>query len=454
MSHSKSAKRSKIMNFFNKSVELSASISDPMNIDVLPDEIRELILSFLPVKELLNSCLVSKLWLEIITHSLAFKKQVAIKLHSWHQEPPVEIKNSTREYEIIQISDFKLSSKTQSCLKNKNWKNLTLNVAKIREQKDFVKLMEVFKTVKDLKIMSVNIRELNRDVQKLQLSAMETLVLSDITLDLFDIFIAHQPSLKNLSLRHVITDISSPKRVGEVIVEFLQLNEQVKDLELNFVVTNDLFTVDISNLLKNKLKSFTIGLNETSTEVRGHIEEFLRFQGDALEHLKLVLHQKSVRRGPNEWNYWHHRRAAGNDEDSQPSEDISIIFNAWNSMNTLKSLAIRFLQNSEEIEENRELMKSLKRNVNITSLFVQFMNVSVPASIFLNLLKLSPNLSTLYVTRLTPDIIRFAAINLRNLRKLMCFSFEGECQQEYNEIKASRNDVNTFIVISDRCAYG
>lgn len=435
----------------SKNNEPSTSDCDPMNLKVFPDEIRQELLSYLPVSDLLSASLVSKLWLESIGSSIVFKKNIVIKLHSWNNQDPPDVARSQRDYEILTISDSELSSKALNGLRDKTWKQVTMSIGRIKSQKSFIKLMQAFEDVKNLKVLSTHISKLNSDIQPLILPQLESLVLSDVTLDLFDALIVAQPSLKSLSLRFISCDIASPRRVGEALVEFFQLNHRLKDLEMNHLVTNDLFLVDITKNVNLKLRSLALGLDSTSPAARDHIEKFMRSQGDSLEYLKLVLHQKFIKRGQNEWGYWNY---PNENEEDRRTDDIFILFNVWNSMTSLKSIAIRFLQSSAEIEANRELMKTLKRNTNVISLYVQFMNVSAPASIVLEIMKLSPNLQTLYVTKLTPAVVRFAAINLIALRNLLCFSFEGECHQEYAQLKAARNDVNNFISIKDRCTLG
>lgn len=435
-----------------KDDEPSTSDHDPMNQLVIPVEIRQLILSYLPVPDLLSASHVSKLWLESIGTSAAFKRRIIIKVHSWNnQEPPV-VKDSVRDYENLSITDFNISSgsKILKGLRDKNWRRVTFSIGTVPSQKSFIKIMQTFAAVKHLKVLSTHISKLN-DHQPIVLPDLEHLLLSDVTLDLFDVLITTQPSLKSLSLRFVSCDIASPRRVGEALVEFFRHNEQLKDLEINYLVTNDLFLVDIAKDSKMKLRALTVGLDKTTSEARGHIEHFVQSQGENLELLKLVLHQKFVKNGPNEWGYWNRERE---NEYEYNSDDVFILFNSWNSLVSLKTIVIRFLRKSTEVEISRELLKTLKRNVNVTSLYVQFMNVTAPASIVLEIMKLSPNLHTLYVTTLTPAVVRYAAGSLMALRSLQCFSFEGECQQEYDQLKAARTDVNNFIVIKDRCALG
>ena len=439
------------MNFFGSSRKpkpFETSLEDPFNPEVFPAEIIDYILTFLTVDDLLEATLVSKLWNETIGSSTAFRNRVTIKLHAWNEEPPSVISSSKRNYEIVTICEYKVNSTKLLSLRDKNWRKVTLSIGKISSQKSFMKLIETFATVKDLKILSTNIRELNTS-KKLELQDLENLVFSDVTLDLFDVFIACQPSLKSLSLRYVSCDILSPRRVGEAIVEFLMINQHLKDLELNHLVTNDLFLVDISTKLHLKLRSLTIGLDDTSKTVRENIEKFLRTQGQHLEHLKLVLHSKFIKKGPHEWGYWHDDR-----ENERSSDDVLIIFNAWNSLTALKSLSIRFLHNSSDLEDNHELMRTLKRNTSVTELSIQFSNVICLPSLVMDFMKLSPNLKTIYMTKLAPAVVRYAAINLTALRELKCCSFDGECQQELTELKTTRNNVNKLLFISDRCAFG
>jgi hypothetical protein len=444
-------KKSKMMNIFGLRKAQELSTQDPLNSDVLPGEIQNVILSYLPVKDLLNATLVSKLWNDVIGSSHVFKRNIGVKLHLWSDEPTV-IGNSERSYEIVSVADFKLKSKKLDCLRDKSWRRVTLSIGSIQSQSKFVTIMSTFREVRDLKILSTNIAQLKGN-PTIVLGDLETLVLSDVTLDLFDVLMVKQPSLRSLSMRFVITDVKSPKTVGEALTKFMNLNDTLRDLELNFIVTNDFFKVPVTPIPNLKLKNITIGLNDTKPEVRDNIVGFLKSQGASIERLKLVLHQKFVKQDSFQWRYWENPQMQ-NDSDS---DDINIIYQTWNSMTALNEINIRFLKTSAELPEtleSREFMRSLKRNVNITSFNYQFINVDAPASVIINIMKLAPNLQSIYVTKLSSAVVRYAAINLKALRSLKCFAFSDDCVQEYTQLKASQDEVNKFIVISDRCALG
>jgi hypothetical protein len=443
--------KTKMMKFFRFRNNRELSASDPLNSEVFPEEIQSAILSYLPVKDLLNATLVSKLWNDVIGSSIVFKRSIGIKLHLWSDEP-TEIGNSDLSYEIVSVADFKMSSKKLDCLRDKNWRRVTLSIGSVPSQSKFVTIMSTFRAVKDLKVLSTNIGQLKGN-PTIVLEDLETLVLSDVTLDLFDVLMVKQPSLRSLSMRFVITDVKSPKTVGEALTQFMNLNDTLRDLELNYIVTNDFFKVPAPQFPNLKLKNVTIGLNETKPKVCDNIAEFLRSQGPSIERLKLVLHQKFVKQESFHWRYWDVPEMQ-NDSDSK---DINIVYSVWNSMTALNEINLRFLKTSTELPEtleSREFMRSLKRNVNITSFNYQFMNVEAPASVIINIMKLAPNLQSIYVTKLSSAVVRYAAINLKALRSLKCFAFSDDCVQEYTQLKASQDEVNKFIVITDRCALG
>lgn len=454
-----------VTNLFKKpKVELSKI--DPLNPEVFPDEIVQVILSYLSVPELLSATLVSKSWNEAIGSSDAFKKKVCIKLHLWVKDTPTPIKKSSRDYENIIMTDFEVDIASLKCCKDKNWRNVTLSLGKVSSQNSFLEIMNYFKSVRNLKILGTNIRKLNTH-NRLVLEDLEHLTLSDVTLDLFDLFIAHQPSLKSLSLRFVITDVASPKTVAQAVVEFMNLNLQLRDLEVNFTVTNDLFMRNVAQEVKGSLKTLVIGLSETDQNTQTKIEEFLKSQGGSIENLKLVFHQKFPRRNRNDWGYWRHRnmRRQNNDEDDdeeddnpdvESSENVMIILNAWNSLTAMKSLNLRFLQNSADLQlkQNPAFIRSLKPNSGVTSIYFQFMGVNILEAAIIAVLGLSPNVQHIYTTKLTPGIVKFAALHLKALRKLDCFGFEGACTECYAELINVESDVNKFIAIRDQCALG
>lgn len=69
---------SKISEFlFGQRRELSTSSTDPFNLDVFPEEIQEVILSFLPFPDLINATLVSRFWnIAVITEVFIANRQL------------------------------------------------------------------------------------------------------------------------------------------------------------------------------------------------------------------------------------------------------------------------------------------------------------------------------------------------------------------------------------------
>lgn len=453
------------MNFLKRVSKKKKTVSpmDPLNPEYLPIEIHDVILDYLSVPDLLSASLVSKLWYQQIGSSASFKRKVSLNIHSWDSFMVKDhgvIAKSERCFEQFSIRTFKRpSGNIMASFKYKNWNKVTVNISQVESQRHLLKFMMPFVTsVKYLKMMNILIGELNTS-EKIQLPALEHLVMSDITLDTFNLFITNFPFLKTVCLRYITADILSPETVAEALIAFLDSNEHIKELELHYDVTNNLFILPSELCLK--LKALTVGLDAISDNVRTNLESFIKFQGVTIERFKMICHQKFERKLQNQWNNeWDElvelggRHHPNRGHTVMPINEILMIYNIWNDLSGMKFFAIRFLKDLQSADIDYELVRTIRVNTNITSFYVQFMNCNIDLNMLLPLIKCSPGIETLYITKLTKVVVQFAALNLRALRKLRCFSMENGCQQEYNTMKAERRDINNFIDIIDRCAYG
>ncbi|KAG5667499.1 hypothetical protein PVAND_015478 [Polypedilum vanderplanki] len=414
----------------------------------LPLEIIEIIFSYLPIKELLNASLVSKSWNNIIGSSEAFKKHSVVNLYHWDWDKNKfpEIKRSSREYEALNIKIFKCKDKDKSVLlnllKSKNWRKVFFNVSKVSSQKHFVNFIQPLENVKDLSIMNVQIRELNKH-NKIILNELESLSFSDIAIDTLYTFMAQQPSLKRLSLRFISSDILSKEQSGVVITNFLKSNSFIRELELNEDVTNDLFKKDITNKVKLSLKSLSIGLNNTESDVKNNLEIFLKSQYSSLEQLEILLQQKFDIRNEEFW--WDHERNL-----REENNDLVILFDVWNDLHSLKFLCLRFMKDKNVAEISPSSYKNLKKNSNIKSLSIRHISrPNLQEKYILAILNLVPNLTSLYITKLTPSLVRVVAYNLKLLRKISYMNEENDAVNEYEALKNTNDEsVNKFIKFS------
>lgn len=408
---------------------------------VFPEEINEIIWDYLPVVDLLNATLTCKSWNYEIGNSDSFKKRIVINISDLEKEKPIfKLSKSNRAYEIINIRRYRKPSDLHN-LCEKEWKKVFFNIAKFKSQKKFTEVLsENFSFVKDLKVMNVSIKELSKNVS-LSLPNLEHLVFSDISLDVFDIFIENQPKLKSLSMRFVYKDLGHESTVGGQLEKFLQVNKNIKHLEIYEDITNDFLTRDISQRLKLNLKSLAIGLSNTSDEVRGNVIRFLKSEGDTLHDLRIIFHQKCNRHDGHQWGYWGRQE----EEEMENSSDLMIVVNAWNDLKALQKLTLRFLKSSEDFEIDRKILKSLQPNSNVTETMIKHINCELPFDAIQNILKYSPSINAIYVTKLNPRILRFLVLNFTLLRLIKFSMEEGDCKKEYEEMIATKKCDNKFI---------
>lgn len=410
---------------------------------VFPEEICEIILDFLPIKDLLNATLISKAWNELIGCSNSFKKRVVINLSDLGEEKQLApLAQSKRSYELINIRKSK-PPKDLNKISNKNWKKIFINICKIKSQKEFAKIIKTnFANAKELRIMNVAIKELSRNCT-LSLEHLDTLIFSDVALDVFEIFIIPQPCLKSLSLRFLYMDIGHPSTTGLQIEKFLQLNKEVQNLELYEDVVNEFFKNDVTKSVKLNLKSLAVNLNATKDDVKANLELFLKAHGPLLQDLRISFHQKNDRQ-PYDMGYWRDDAR----EVMKESTDLFILMNAWNDLKALEKLTLRFFKDSDNLEIERKILSSLQPSSSLKEIKIQHINCALPTATILALLKFAPNMRALYITKLTVPIIKFLALNFNLLRSLKyCFE-EGDCKKEYLDMINERKCDNKFIVIS------
>ena len=108
------------------------------------DDIMEIILDYLPVKDLLNASLVSKEWLEYIGKSAAFRKKIVIN-SNFYTEPVISGK---RKYESLNIRQHEMTKMVTKLIKNNEWHTVYFNVQKVSSQKNFVEIIEKFNEVR------------------------------------------------------------------------------------------------------------------------------------------------------------------------------------------------------------------------------------------------------------------------------------------------------------------
>jgi len=411
------------------------------------DDIMEMILDYLPVKDLLNASLVSKEWLEYIGKSAVFRKKVMINSY-FYSNPLI---SSIRTYESLNIRQHEMNSTILKLIKDYEWRTVFFTVKNILSQKHFTEIIQNMQHVRDLKIMNLNITKLN-DHKKLSLPKLEKLFLKDVAVDTFDTFLSNHPVLKTLSLRYVSDSILNKRTVREYVIEFLTLNSQVRQLDLYTDVINELFKSEVTQIMSLKLKSISLHLcDEENAVIWRNIEDFLKSHENSLEELNFFFRKRLIEIRKYEYSvyksYMEDENAAAEEERDEKCNDISILFNVWNNLSSLKKLTLRFFVNFVENHEFLLSFKNLRPNNSIKILNIKHIGCTIPVKTVEKIIQLCPNLNSLYISNLNPSVINFCSQNLRLLKSIKYSVEENDAIKVYDTtIKLANDDCNKLIM--------
>ncbi|CAO1305724.1 unnamed protein product [Diamesa serratosioi] len=421
---------------------LEMSTGDPIN---LPAEMREEIFRYLNRRELLDSCLVSSTWNEFIGNSDAFKKNVSIEVHPWSRKKPKYINNSLRNYDTFFISNFQAGPEI-IFLSSKIWKRATIQIEIFPSKADYIKYLKYFcASIRDLKIVSTHIATTD-SVEKLTLPFLEVLEFNSVPVMAVEPFVSCHNKLKSLYLKYMYESPFNAELMTSTLIEFFQLNNTIKDLELHADVSNEIFKKDFSENVHFELKTLTLCSDYDRARddiIQDNLEKFMKSQAKSVEFLKLVFRHHPEHNQANQW--FVNPRGRSNPE----GKDFLIILKIWNHMKKLKKLAIRFMKACEITEEEPQLLSSLLPNIILNELHIQFnaFDENLPWKYLKAIIKASPNLEVIKIRHLSIDLLRFLALNMFKLKLVTCDTFENAAITTYDSMKISEQKLNSFIVI-------
>ena len=418
---------------------------DPIN---LPPEMREEIFNYLSRRELLDACLVSSTWNELIGSSDAFKKKVSIAIHPWSRKKPKKpkyINNSIRSYDNFSISNFEAGPEV-IFLSSKVWKRASIQIEIFPSKADYIKYLKFFsENIRDLKILSTHIATTD-SIEKLTLPYLEVLEFSSVPVMAVEPFVSCHNKLKSLYLKYMYESPFNAELMTSTLIKLFELNNTIKDLELHADVSNELFKKDISDNVNFQLKTLTLCSDYDRARddvIQDNILKFIKSQANSVEHLKFVFRHHPEHNQANHW--FVNPRGRSNPE----GKDFLMVIKMWNDMKKLKKLAIRFMKACEITEEEPELLKNMLPNINIIELHIQFdkYNEDLPWKYLKAIIKASPNVEVIKIRHLSSDLLSFLALNLIKLKLVNCDTFDNGALNYYDLMKTSEKKLNSFIVI-------
>lgn len=484
--------------------------TDPFNVENLPIEVAEVIISLLSLQDRLNACVVSKHWNAAIGNSSIFKKKTKFSIKQ--NETTKKLREfydimymSKRSYNTIEISNKKLNVWFYLALGQMNSKSVfeTVTIDKLVGKTDLMEALKTFNLAKSVKLMNIKSEfQIHNDdgAAKIKerinfnLENLEFLDISGMDAECFDVINRQYSKLKSLSVKHLDSETKSPQTIG--ILEFISMNQStLKHFKIDWMVAGQMFKNNIDNMLPFlKLRTISIELcppqengnmvrhtvrvvrvdmerfvdnvihapdsphrhlrNPAQNEnVNRNLESFLKTQSHCLESFKMICKHPELQQDENDFYQGYLR---DDDDIAVDLKDLDMLFNLWSSFTSLKKLDIQILKKHREEDLPRVItsLKRLKNNFVIECLSIKYKNLNAMSfrsfqEIIIEFLCKCPNLKNLYVTNLSKKTTNFCVMHLKSLRSIKCAEMDRDVLQWYELLKETAININVNIRIQD-----
>lgn len=411
---------------------------------LLIPELRSHLLKYLCSERhiLLKMSLVCKSWNSIISNSTDFTNQYLLtnKIFSFiHDEKKksdffTDIVASQRHYDSFKITrTFMIELLNQvpgKCWKYGELKNLTF--------KDKVHLISFLNTLsptmEDISLKSIYIIDSENPLNDLpsdnepEFKELRKLKIGIVPHVILRLFVKHHPKLTNV-------EIGKFMPYTDTILELLRLNPQIDEITVNDEIYNLTKTQNLEFLnlklkaLVIKIDSFHCGpwasLNQ-SYQITARSENFKKF---------LIAQGKTLK-----------KLACYNVYDMSTT-----ILELWNDMPELQTLLIQ-----NELWEPSYIKPDNQTNIRVNpklkelTLAIHFKSQEI--NYLKEILSRTPNISNLFVRRLSKEIVTYVAYNLRHLKKIQCQVIEDGIEV-YEQLKQAPGNINRDITLVNGRAY-
>lgn len=346
----------------------------------LPWEICELIFANFSFSDLIQLQFVSTVWHDFIVFSNYFDK-AALRID--HNTCVEDVLGSGRRFKSLRL----VKVNNDEFLKSLRW--LGSNATTIE-------------------ISYCNAQESS---ERIKLRNLKELTLSNVSSNILHPLLNFHQNLRKLDLHNV-------KASGLEIVNLLELNENLRELNLYLDESSNIFQHDISSNCKFDLTSITISFKcsfEIDARTLTNVEKFLKRQGETLRTIDLIN-----------------------------SSSLSLIHRVWNHMKAVERLHYFSGDPFLDIESERPQLALKPR---LKSLEVHILGPNQLALADLQpILEASKNLVALGAWNVCSELIEYAASHLTTLENISCATLDDDCESFYEQLK-SKSGINKKIKI-------
>lgn len=348
----------------------------------LPFEICESIFCLLQPRDLLSSCLVSIQWNEFIAKSKAFES-LWLRIEGRINESLIK-----RKFKNVRLVKLPLE-------------DVMKTLQMYGETAKRIEIFDCCQTASQTCCCATGNKIFLRSLRKLTLSNISDSLLEQIT--------SFHETLRILNLNLVSTHSQTPRAK---ISDFLQINENLKEINLYLNESTNIFQNDITRNIKFNLTSIVISFQsnfDIDSITLANVEKFLETQGKTLKTISLIN-----------------------------AASLSSLHRVWNNLRIIESLSFFTVDPFLDCESSRP---NLKKKESLKTLELHVLGtIGLCTSDIQTLMKTAKNLISLGVWNLNEEIIELA-MNLTHLENIFCATMESDCESFFQSLK-SKNGFN------------
>lgn len=383
----------------------------------LPEEINEIILSYLSLNELLNLSETCKFMNELIGRSRNCMKQIWIKFYTFKLRDLQSLEKSTRQYEKLKVNRVKENDHFEFLKKlNKQWRRMLIYNCEFKQYPQFSEMFTFCSdTIIELELSDIQILNNEYQISAIDLTEIRRIMFRNVPSTTIELFLGKNSKLENLAF-DIAHEISGRgQSLGQIMRELIEKSENLKILQIGPNYIKHYFEIEDYDFMKFKFNLKKLMLKfpivpETSEIIESNICKMLESQKQIDWILLWELHSSKV------------------------------LSTAWNCLPlvnhfTLLGLEDLFDEYMEfDLQENNKIihLEMISRRIQLSKLKI--------------FLKAAPNLKILHVFSLTEYVLNLVIKSHFGIRELRYETIdEGILEMYENERNSDNNEINKNI---------
>lgn len=382
--------------------------------DLLPAELKQMVLDYLSVSDLLNLCLVNKSLNEFIGKSRDCMRKIWIKFYTFKLKDLESLTLSVRNYEKLKINKVKNDEHFRFLVDlQQTWTKLLIYNSEFKFIQRFVDFVESFsETIEELEISDIEVLNNEQQICSMKFPNLKRVMFRNVPSTTIEVFLGTNKKMENASF-DIAQVVDGKIPLDRILQTFLESNPKLRHLQLGPHYIKSFFDrQQVKAKFEFKLSKLFLKfplIRDESPDIGRNVSSFLANQ------LKL------------DWIlFW------------ELNDDV-ILTAAWNEIPALTHLTLIGLENLFDDSMNLEM----EPNPRIVHL--ELLSRKILISQLRKLLSAAPNLKILHVHTLTKYIMEFTSKHHQMIQEMRFENIDEEVPDIYSQLKASSDDINKSI---------